>query len=154
MGKKTCYRPNTLPQVVNHYVIRAYSNITKRCQLCLYEEYAIITYRDPEKLLNKRFKIMSKCPHQRMFLLSNYDTRDWNLDPLDFVNCWNNWFHQKKLLEEIKRKCFWKILLLQLNNLLFEQFTVHRLNNLLFEWFTVQCLNALMFKQLTKIDTL
>ena len=49
----------------------AYSNITKRCQLCLYEKYAIITYPDPENLLNKRSEIMSKCPHQRKFLLSN-----------------------------------------------------------------------------------
>ena len=57
-------------------VLPAYSNITKRCQLCLYEKYVIITYPDPENLLNKRSEIMSKCPHQRKFLLSNYDTRD------------------------------------------------------------------------------
>ena len=57
-------------------VLPAYSHITKLCQLCLYENYAIITYPDPENLLNKRFEIMSKCPHLRSFLLSNYDTRD------------------------------------------------------------------------------
>ena len=44
-------------------VLPAYSNITKRCQLCLYEKYAIITYPDPENLLNKRSEIVSKCPH-------------------------------------------------------------------------------------------
>ena len=54
----------------------AYSNIAKHCQLCLNQKYAIITYPDPENLLNKRSEIMSKCPHQRKFLLSNYDTRD------------------------------------------------------------------------------
>ena len=84
---------------------------------------------------------MSKCPHQRKFLLSNYDTRDRNLDLLNFFNYWNNWFNQKKLLEALKRKWFWKIILFDLNNLLFERFTV-------------KCLNTLMFKQLTKIDTL
>ena len=52
-------------------VLPAYSNITKRCQLCLFEKYAIITYPDHENLLNKRSEIMSKCPHQRKFLLSN-----------------------------------------------------------------------------------
>ena len=57
-------------------VLPLYSNIVKRCQLCLYEKYAIITYPDPENLLNKRSKIMSKWPHQRKFLLSNYDTHD------------------------------------------------------------------------------
>ena len=131
----------------------AYSNITKHCQLCLYEKYTIITYPDPENLLNKRCGTMSKCPHQRKFL-SNYDTHDWDLDLINFFNYWNNWFHRKKLLEALKRRCFWKIFLLGLNKLLFEQFTVYRLNNLLFERFTVKCLNTLMFEQLTKVDTL
>ena len=48
-------------------VLPAYSNITKRCQLCLYEKYVIITYSDPDNLLNKPSEIMSKC---------NYDKRD------------------------------------------------------------------------------
>ena len=67
-------------------VLPAYSNITKRCQLCLYEKYVVITYPGPENLLNKRSEVMSKCPHQRKFLLSNYDTRDRNLDLLNFFN--------------------------------------------------------------------
>ena len=120
----------------------------------LYSCTSLFPINDPENRLNKFSEIMSKCPQQRKFLLSNYDIRDWNLDLINFVNCWNNWFHQKKLLGALRRKCFWKILLLELNNLLFEQFTVYRLNNLLFERFTVKCLNTLMFKQLTKIDTL
>ena len=57
-------------------VLPGYSNITKCYQLCLYEKYAIITYPDPENLLNKRSEIMSKCPHQPNVLLSNYDARD------------------------------------------------------------------------------
>ena len=57
-------------------VLPGHSNITKRCQLCLYEKYAISKYPDPENLLNKRSEIISKCPHQRKFLSSNHDTRD------------------------------------------------------------------------------
>ena len=57
-------------------VLPAYSHIQKRCQLCLYGKHAIITYPDPENLLNKRSEIISKCPHQQKFLLSTYDTRD------------------------------------------------------------------------------
>ena len=117
-------------------VLPAYSNITRPCQLCLYEKYAIITCPDPENLLNKRSEFMSKYLHQRNLLLSNYDTRDWKPDLIN----------QKKLLETLKRKCFWKILLLQPNNVLFEQNSGYGLNNLLFGWFKVKCLNTLMFK--------
>ena len=61
-------------------ILPAYSNITKRCQLCLYEKYAIIAYPELENLLNKRSKIISPPPppprppfHQQKFLLSKYD---------------------------------------------------------------------------------
>ena len=35
-------------------------------------------YPDPEELLNKRSKIMSRSryPHERKYLLSNYDSKD------------------------------------------------------------------------------
>ena len=39
-------------------VLPAHSNITKYCELCLYKKYVIITYPDPENLLNKRSEIM------------------------------------------------------------------------------------------------
>ena len=84
-------------------VLPAYSHIPKLCQLCLYGKYAIITYPDPEKLLNKRSEIMSKYPYQQKFLLSTYDTRDWNVDQINFTNCSNSWFHQKKLLKALKK---------------------------------------------------
>ena len=117
-------------------------------QLCSYEKYAIIKYLYPENLLNKRSEIISKCPHQWRILLSNYDTRDSDQDVIDFAIYRNNWFHQRKFLGALKRKCFRKILLLELNNLLFEQFIVYRLNNLLFEQFTVSII--LSWKFLTK----
>ena len=33
-------------------------------------------YPDPEELLNKRSEIMSRCTHERKYLLSNYDGKD------------------------------------------------------------------------------
>ena len=55
---------------------KAYSNITKRCQLCLQEKLAIITYPKPEELLNKKSELISKCRHENKFLLANYKSKD------------------------------------------------------------------------------
>ena len=143
VGNKTCYRPNILPEMVNHY--------SSTSLLKYHETFSTLFIRKicnhyiPQILKTYEINVLKLCPHQRKFLLSNFDTRDWNLDLINLVNCWNNWLHQKKLLEALKGKCFWNILLLELNNLLFEQFTVYCLNNLLFERFTVKCLNTLIF---------
>ena len=40
-----------------------YSNISKRCLLCLHEKLTIALYPNPEELLNKRFEMISKCRH-------------------------------------------------------------------------------------------
>ena len=50
--------------------VPAYSNITKRCPLCLQEKLAIISYEKSEELLNKRSELISKCRHQNKFLIS------------------------------------------------------------------------------------
>ena len=144
MGNKTCYRPNAIPEMVNN--CSSTSLLISRNMVNFVDRKNMQSYPDREILLNKRSKIMSKCSRHWKFLLSNYDTRDWKRDLINFVNCWKNWFHQKKFLEALKRKRFWKILLLELSNLLFEQLTVYRFNNLLFEWFTVKYLNTLIFK--------
>ena len=48
----------------------SYSNITKRCNLCLWEKYFIIC--KPEMAsLNKRNELSSCCRHVRKFLLRN-----------------------------------------------------------------------------------
>ena len=36
-----------------------------------------IMHADLEELLNKRSEIMPRCPHERKYLLSNYDSKDW-----------------------------------------------------------------------------
>ena len=52
--------------------VPAYSNITKRCLLCLHEKLEIISYENTDELLNKKSELISKCRHQNKFQLSNY----------------------------------------------------------------------------------
>ena len=54
---------------------QAYTNETKRCDLCLTEKLAII---DAEKgtLLNKRPELISKCRHENKFYLRNFKRDD------------------------------------------------------------------------------
>ena len=56
--------------------VPAYSNITKRCPLCLHEKLLIATYPNQEELLNKRSEIIAKCRHDNKFLLKNYKSKD------------------------------------------------------------------------------
>ena len=48
----------------------------KKCALCVHEKLEILMYPDPEALLNKGSDIMSRCPHGRKYLLSNYECKD------------------------------------------------------------------------------
>ena len=56
--------------------VPAYSNTTKKCALYLHEKLEILMYADPEEILNKSSEVMSRCPHERKYLLSNYDSKD------------------------------------------------------------------------------
>ena len=49
---------------------RPYSNISKRCDLCLTEKLMIIT-ANPGRILNKRSELISKCRHENKFYLRN-----------------------------------------------------------------------------------
>ena len=49
---------------------RPYSNISKRCDLCLTEKLMIIT-ANPGRILNKRSEMISKCRHENKFYLRN-----------------------------------------------------------------------------------
>ena len=51
--------------------VPAYSNITKKCPLCLHEKLQIITYPNQAELLNKRSELISTCRHENRFLLKN-----------------------------------------------------------------------------------
>lgn len=50
---------------------KAYSNKSKRCNLCLAEK-VLIARASKSHLLNKRSEFMSKCRHRRKFQLSNF----------------------------------------------------------------------------------
>ena len=54
----------------------AYSNISKKCQLCLKEKFEIFSYANLNELLNKSSELISKCCHVNKFLLSNYKSKD------------------------------------------------------------------------------
>ena len=57
-------------------IVPGYSNISKRCLLCLYEKLFIATYHDQNELLNKRSELISKCRHENKFLLANFKSND------------------------------------------------------------------------------
>ena len=59
-----------------------YSNISKKCLLCLHEKLEIINYPRPEELLNKRSELISRCRHANNLLLRSYKTKHW-LQSLD-----------------------------------------------------------------------
>ena len=40
-----------------------------RCNLCLEEKIQIMTYSEPEKLLNKRCELIARCRHKTKFKL-------------------------------------------------------------------------------------
>ena len=53
-----------------------YSNISKRCLLCLHEKLVIALYPNPEELLNKRSEMVSKCRNLNKFLLMKFNSND------------------------------------------------------------------------------
>ena len=65
--------------------VPGYSNISKRCLLCLIEKVLIATYENPEEMLNKKSKLMAKCHHNNKLLLSNYKSNDWIYQKWDLV---------------------------------------------------------------------
>ena len=53
---------------------QAYSNKTKRCNLCLTEKLSILN-ADKAKTLNKRSELVSKCRHENKYYLSNFSIK-------------------------------------------------------------------------------
>ena len=61
----------TLKWSIVKYVL-LYSNISKKCLLCLQEKLEIV---DQDHLLNKRSELISKCRHANKYLLHNYKVK-------------------------------------------------------------------------------
>ena len=55
---------------------KAYSNITRRCSLCLHEKLAIITYPYQDELFNRQSKLVTRCRDENKFLLKNFSSND------------------------------------------------------------------------------
>ena len=49
-----------------------YSNISKKCNLCLAEKFHICNFKDRDRLLNKKNELISKCRHENAFLLKHF----------------------------------------------------------------------------------
>jgi hypothetical protein len=49
---------------------RSYTNVSKKCNLCLWEKYYIIRQRKTATF-NKRSELMSECRHSKKFLFDN-----------------------------------------------------------------------------------
>ena len=61
--------------VLKWYVVRtvpSYSNITKRCLLCLHKKSEILYYSNTEELLNKKSELIAKRHDANKYLLCNY----------------------------------------------------------------------------------
>lgn len=52
---------------------KAYTNVSKKCNLCLEEKYYIITHPEMSSL-NQRTGIINSCRHRQKFTLSNHPT--------------------------------------------------------------------------------
>lgn len=50
---------------------KSYSNSSKKCKLCIAEKYHI-SCADKQLSLNRRSELVSKCPHERKYYLSNF----------------------------------------------------------------------------------
>ena len=57
--------------------VSSYSNISKKCRLCLYEKLEIGTYQNQKVFLNKRSELLCKCRRANKFLLKNYTSNDF-----------------------------------------------------------------------------
>ena len=71
-------RKNVTP-VLTWAVLRtakAYSNITKRWSLSLYEKLAIITYLYLEEVLSRRSELVTKCKYENKLPLKNFNSND------------------------------------------------------------------------------
>ena len=50
--------------------VSPYSNISKKCLLCLYQKLEIVIYQNQKELLNKRSELLCKCHHANKFHLN------------------------------------------------------------------------------------
>ena len=67
------FKPNS--GMIHSKKVPPFSNKSKKCLLRLYVKIQIIYYPRPDKLLNERSELISKCRHANKFLLRNNKTK-------------------------------------------------------------------------------
>ena len=73
--KKTDKETPTLVWEIIQTVV-PYTNVTKRCFLCLHKKLAILMYTNQSELLKKRSELVSKCRHENKFLQQTCNNND------------------------------------------------------------------------------
>ena len=71
-------RKNRSPKITWKTVRKCppFNRASLKCSLCLSEKLEIATFDQPEKLLNSRNELISKCHHVNKFTLKLHDTKD------------------------------------------------------------------------------
>ena len=72
-------KKNRSPKVTWKTIRRCapFNRASLRCQLCINEKLEIATFPAPDKLLNSRNELISKCRHVNKFTLKSHDSKDW-----------------------------------------------------------------------------
>ena len=70
------YVKETLDVTPNLKCATPYSNISKKCILCLYQKLVIITYPGQHEFIYKRSVPFCKYRHENMYLLKNFRVND------------------------------------------------------------------------------
>ena len=71
-------KKNRSPKVTWKTIRRCapFNRASLRCQLCINEKLEIATFPAPDKLLNSRNELISKCRHVNKFTLKSHDSKD------------------------------------------------------------------------------
>ena len=75
LARVSCETPNLKWSVFRY--IPPYSNISKKCLLCLYKKLETITCYNQKELLSKRSELPFKCRHTSTFLLKSHTSNDF-----------------------------------------------------------------------------
>ena len=79
--QSTCGHSKTTKSLSTQKIIKQckpYNNITKKCNLCLFEKFIIIFKKD-HCSVNRRNALASSCPHRNRYLVNNFTIKKHNL---------------------------------------------------------------------------
>ena len=62
-------------EIVHYKICDTHSNITKKCRLRLQQKFEILSYTNPDELLNERPEFVSKCRHMNKFIFTDCNVK-------------------------------------------------------------------------------